>query len=107
MQRQYFVYLLASAPYGTLYVGITNDVLRRVWEYRNDLVEAFSREYQTHRLVWYEIHESPYAAITREKSIKRWRRDWKVNLIQRMNPEWRDLYESLTAYKLDPGPSAR
>jgi putative endonuclease len=92
MDRQFYVYILASAMYGTLYVGITNDLIRRVWEHRNDAVEGFAREYGVHRLVWYEVHGSAYEAITREKQIKKWNRDWKVNLIQASNPEWKDLY---------------
>ena len=95
MRRQYYVYILASGMYGTLYTGVTNDLVRRVWEHRNDFVAGFSRECQTHRLVWYEVHESIYEAITREKRIKKWNRDWKVNLIQAMNPGWEDLYEAV------------
>jgi putative endonuclease len=95
MERNYYVYILASKIYGTLYVGVTNDLVRRVWEHRNDLVDGFSQEYAVHRLVWYEVHDSPYDAITREKHIKKWNRDWKVNLIQRMNPGWEDLYGSI------------
>ena len=93
MERQYYVYILASGMYGTLYVGITNDLIRRVWEHKNDVVAGFTREYGVHRLVWYEAHGSPSEAITREKQIKKWNRDWKVNLIQTLNPEWNDLYE--------------
>ena len=97
MGRNYYVYILANAMYGTLYVGVTNDLIRRVWEHQNDVVPGFTREHQTHRLVWYEVHESAYEAITREKRIKKWNRDWKVNLIQKMNPEWNDLYAAIAA----------
>lgn len=97
MGRQYYVYILASGIYGTLYVGVTNDLAKRVWEHKNDLVEGFSNEHRTHRLVWYEVHESVYEAITRERRIKKWNRDWKVNLIQTMNPDWADLYDAITA----------
>ena len=97
LTRQYFVYILASAPYGTLYTGVTNDLVRRVWEHRNDLVSGFSREYGTHTLVWYEAHAEVASAIAREKRIKNWNRDWKVNLIQAMNPEWRDLYDKIVS----------
>ena len=96
MVRNYFVYILASHMYGTLYIGITSNLARRVWEHKNDLVDGFSKEYGVHRLVWYEIHEDVLAAITREKQLKKWNRDWKVNLIQKMNPEWRDLYADIT-----------
>ena len=95
MGRNYFVYILTNTRYGTLYVGVTNDLIRRVWEHKNDVVAGFTREHQTHRLVWYEVHESAYEAITREKRIKNWNRDWKVNLIQKMNPEWNDLYGAI------------
>ncbi len=97
MDRQYYVYILANQPYGTLYVGVTNDLVRRVWEHKNAFVEGFSSRHHLDRLVWFETHESPYEAITREKLIKKWHRDWKVNLIQAMNPSWDDLYESVIA----------
>jgi putative endonuclease len=90
-----FVYLMTNKPYGTLYVGVTNDLLRRAFEHRNRLVAGFTNEHGLHRLVWYEAHEDVTAAITREKLIKKWRRDWKVNLIQAMNPDWNDLYETI------------
>jgi putative endonuclease len=97
MRRQYYVYILANQPYGTLYVGITNDLVRRAWEHRNGVVEGFTNRHGVKRLVWYEIHESPYEAITREKLIKKWHRDWKINLIQRMNPGWEDLFARIAA----------
>jgi putative endonuclease len=93
--RHYYVYILATGMYGTLYLGVTNDLARRAWEHRNDVVNGFSKRYGVHRLVWYEVHDGPEEAITREKQIKKWNRDWKVNLIQRMNPSWDDLYESI------------
>jgi putative endonuclease len=95
MERHYYVYILASRMYGTLYVGITNNLIRRIWEHKNDVVAGFSKDYRVHRLVWFEAHETPIGAITREKQIKKWNRDWKVNLIQAQNPEWNDLYESI------------
>jgi putative endonuclease len=97
MDRQFYVYILANRPYGTLYVGITNDLVRRIWEHKEKFVEGFSREHGLDRLVWYEVHATAYEAITREKSIKRWHRDWKVNLIQSANPDWRDLYVAIAA----------
>jgi putative endonuclease len=93
--RYYYVYILASDTYGTLYIGVTNDLSRRTWEHREDLVASFSRKHATHRLVWYEQHESIVEAITREKRIKKWNRDWKVNLIQALNPAWRDLWPEI------------
>ncbi len=92
---QAFVYLLTNKPYGTLYVGVTNDLVRRIHEHREGVVDGFTKTYALKRLVWYEIHESIIEAITREKQIKEWRRAWKVNLIQEANPHWDDLYETL------------
>ena len=96
MEGEYYVYIHANRRYGTLYVGVTNDLARRVWEHKHDVVAGFTREHGIHRLVWFEGHESRYEATSREKLIKKWHRDWKVNLIQAMNPEWDDLYETLT-----------
>jgi putative endonuclease len=96
MRKQPAVYILSSRPYGTLYLGVTSNLLQRVWQHKNGLVDGFSRTHHTHLLVWYEIHESMIEAITREKQIKKWNRDWKVNLIQTLNPEWNDLFEGLT-----------
>jgi putative endonuclease len=92
-----YVYILASKPYGTLYVGVTGSLVKRVWEHREHVVPGFTKQHDITHLVWYEAHESIIAAITREKQIKEWRRDWKVNLIQAMNPEWRDLYVDIAS----------
>ena len=89
------VYILASKRNGTLYVGVTSDLARRIWEHRNDVADGFSGRYGTHMLVYVESHESMEGAITREKQIKAWRREWKLALIERENPEWKDLYEGL------------
>jgi putative endonuclease len=97
MPRQFYVYILANRPYGTLYVGVTGDLVRRVWEHKEKFVEGFSKEHGLDRLVWYEVHATAYEAITREKVIKKWHRDWKVNLIQAMNPGWDDLYAAIAA----------
>ena len=91
----YFVYLLASAPYGTLYVGVTNDLLRRVWQHRNAKIPGFTKRYHVHRLVWYEMFGDIYEAIATEKRMKRWRRDWKCSLIERNNPYWLDLFPAI------------
>jgi putative endonuclease len=91
----YFVYLLASRRHGTLYLGVTNDLLRRVWEHKNKVVPGFTTKYSVDRLVWFETHSDVTAAITREKQIKKWRRDWKIALVERENPDWRDLYKSI------------
>ena len=91
----FYVYLLASKPYGTLYIGTTSDLARRVWEHKNRLVPGFTKRYQVERLVWFETHESAASALRREKQLKEWNRDWKINLLERDNPHWLDLYSSL------------
>jgi len=85
------VYLLASKRNGTLYVGVTSDLVKRVWEHKDDLVEGFTSKYSVHLLVYYEMHEDMLGAITREKQIKKWNRSWKLKLIERDNPEWKAL----------------
>jgi putative endonuclease len=91
----YCVYILASQRNGTLYIGVTNNLQRRVWEHKTDLVEGFTKKYGVHCLVWYEVAASPQAAITREKQVKKWKRAWKLRLIEEMNPTWRDLYADI------------
>ena len=93
--KQPAVYILASRMNGTLYIGVTSDLVRRVWEHKNDLVEGFTQRYGVHRLVWYELHVTMEAAILQEKRLKEWRRAWKLRLIQRINPEWEDLSDRL------------
>jgi putative endonuclease len=89
------VYIMASRRHGTLYIGVTSDLSRRAWEHRESLISGFSKEYGCRRLVWYEQLDLMTAAIQREKTMKRWPRDWKLNVIERDNPLWNDLYESL------------
>ncbi|MDH3760447.1 MAG: GIY-YIG nuclease family protein [Gammaproteobacteria bacterium] len=89
------VYLLANKPFGTLYIGVTSDLKKRIWQHKNNLVEGFSNKYKLHRLVWFELHLSMYAAIDREKNLKNWNREWKINLLEKANPNWRDLYPGL------------
>jgi len=91
----YYVYLLASGRHGTLYVGITNDLVRRIHEHRTDVIDGFTKRYRVHNLVHFEIFDDPRSAIEREKKLKRWRREWKVALFAETNPEWRDLYDDL------------
>ena len=88
----YYMYILASKKNGTIYVGITNDLVRRVWEHKNDVVEGFTKKYGVHLLVYYELTENSIIAIEREKQIKKWKRYWKVKLIEERNKEWKDLY---------------
>jgi len=93
--NQYYVYIMASKRNGTLYIGVTNDLVRRVYEHRNDFVEGFTQKYAVHLLVFYEIHNDINNAIQREKRLKKWNRAWKIELIEKENPEWNDLYDGL------------
>lgn len=95
MSDLYCVYILASKRNGTLYIGMTNNLARRIWEHKHDLVEGFTKKYGVHRLVWYEIADNPQAAILREKQLKKWNRAWKLRLIEEKNPAWNDLYEEI------------
>jgi len=94
-EHVYFVYILASRRNGTLYIGVTNDVLRRAQEHKSDLIEGFTKKHNVHILVWYEIHDDIHSAIAREKKLKRWNRDWKIKLIDKDNSGWNDLYDRL------------
>jgi putative endonuclease len=95
MDRQSYVYLLASKPYGTLYIGVTSDLLARLWQHREKIGEGFTKQYNVTQLVWYEAHEDIMAAIKREKQLKEWKRVWKIELIQKTNPHWRDLFDDI------------
>ena len=95
MVKQPAVYVLASRRNGTLYVGVTSNLVKRVWEHKNDLVEGFTKKYAVHHLVWYELHDTMESAIQREKALKEWKRQWKIETIERFNPNWSDLYESI------------
>jgi putative endonuclease len=91
----FWVYMLASRRHGTLYVGVNRDLSRRVWEHKTKATKGFTARYDLNRLVWYEEYPDPTSAISREKDIKKWRRDWKIRLIEEFNPNWLDLYETL------------
>jgi putative endonuclease len=95
MERQPCVYMLASKRNGTLYTGVTSNLLKRVWEHKNNLVEGFTSKYGVHTLVWYELHDTMDSAIQREKAIKNWKRVWKLKVIEKMNSPWHDLYSDL------------
>jgi putative endonuclease len=95
MVKQPTVYILASTKNGTLYTGVTSDLIKRIWEHKNDLIEGFTKRYGIHDLVWFEIRENMNSAIEREKNIKEWKRTWKLNLIEKNNPDWRDLYDDI------------
>ncbi len=95
MEKSFFVYMMASKPRGTLYVGVTGDLMRRVWEHRNSLYPGFTKEYCVKSLVSYEQYDTAASAIHREKRLKKWKRDWKIELIEKTNLDWDDLYERL------------
>lgn len=97
MEKSSYVYILASGLNGTLYVGVTSDLVKRVWQHREGLAEGFTKRYGVKDLVWYEPHADIMEAIRREKQIKKWVRAWKIELIQTMNPGWRDLYADITS----------
>jgi len=89
------VYIMANKPNGTLYIGVTSNLMQRVWEHKNNFVEGFTKRYNIHHLVYFEQHEDMFSAITREKRLKKWNRSWKIRIIEKQNPEWKDLYDSL------------
>lgn len=95
MEKQPTIYILASGYNGTLYIGVTSHLIQRVWQHKQDWVEGFTKKYGVHFLVYYEMHEEMLAAIQREKQLKKWNRQWKINLIEKMNPAWKDLWEEL------------
>jgi putative endonuclease len=95
MEKSAYVYILASALNGTLYIGVTSNLVRRVWEHREGLADGFTKKYSVKRLVWYEVHSEIREAITREKQLKQWNRAWKLRLIHKANPCWRDLFEEI------------
>ena len=91
MNKTYYVYILASDVNGTLYIGVTNDLKRRLYEHKNNLVDGFTEKYGVHRLVWYDYTDNIESAIQREKQLKKWNRKWKIELIEKTNPQWKDL----------------
>ena len=93
--KQPAVYILASQHNGTLYVGVTSDLSARIWQHKNDLVEGFTKKYQVHMLVYFEVHEDMSSAIPREKQIKKWNRAWKLKTIEQQNPHWEDLWPTI------------
>ena len=95
MKQYFYIYILASRKHGTLYIGITNDLVRRIYEHKNNILPGFTKRYKVHMLVYYETFEDSYNAIVREKRLNKWNRAWKIRLIEENNPEWRDLYDTL------------
>ena len=92
----FFVYILASEPNGTLYIGMTDDLVKRVWQHRNDVIPGFTQRYGVKMLVWYDSHEARESAFMRERQLKKWNRAWKLALIEQENPSWRDLWTELS-----------
>jgi putative endonuclease len=92
----YYVYIMASKRNGTLYIGVTNDLVRRVYEHRDELADGFTKKYGVKDLVYFESHDDIARALQREKNLKRWRRAWKIDLIEMANPDWHDLYDTIT-----------
>ena len=90
------VYMMASERNGTLYIGVTSDLIARAWQHKNNAVDGFTKKYDVHKLVWYEPHQNMESAILKEKALKKWNRIWKLRLIEQMNPDWQDLYHQLT-----------
>ena len=95
MDKQFYVYTLASKRNGTLYIGITSGLVQRIWQHKNKMVEGFTQKYNVNKLVYYEVHPNAESAITREKQMKKWRRSWKIRLIEEKNPDWKDLYDDI------------
>lgn len=93
--KQPCVYILASKKNGTLYIGVTSNLIQRIWQHKNKQVAGFTEKYNVHLLVYYEQHETMESAIGREKQMKKWKRDWKISLIEKDNPQWRDLWEDI------------
>ncbi len=93
--KTYYVYILASRKNGTLYIGVTNNLQKRIWQHKNDIVEDFTKRYKVHNLVYFEQADNAISAIEREKRLKKWNRSWKIKLIEKNNPKWNDLYEDL------------
>ncbi|MBW2622893.1 MAG: GIY-YIG nuclease family protein [Deltaproteobacteria bacterium] len=101
MNKNPAVYILTNKKNGTLYVGVTSDLIKRMWEHKNNLVDGFTKRYSVHKLMWYELHDTMISAITREKTLKNWKRAWKMELIEKNNPLWQDLHETISP--LDSG----
>jgi len=95
MDKQFYVYILASKRNGTLYIGVTSDPVQRIWQHKNKIVGGFTKKYNVNKLVYYEVHLNAEGAIVREKQMKKWQRAWKIQLIEEKNPDWKDLYDDI------------
>lgn len=96
-EKRGFVYIITNKPFGTLYIGVTSDLIKRIWEHKNKVVEGFSKEHELKMLVYFETHDEITSAILREKQMKKWNRNWKLRQIMDLNPEWKDLYEDIAS----------
>ncbi len=96
MDKQFYVYILASKRNGTLYIGVTSNIVQRVWQHKNNMVKGFTKKYSVKALVYYEVHANADSAIAKEKQLKKWRREWKLRLIEEKNPNWNDLYNEIS-----------
>jgi putative endonuclease len=97
MEKAFCVYILASARNGTLYIGVTSNLIQRIWQHKEGIIGGFTKEHDVKQLVWYEQHENAESAIRREKQIKKWKREWKVRLVETDNPYWNDRYSEIVA----------
>ncbi len=95
MERNPCVYIISNKPHGTLYIGVTSNLSGRIWQHKNKVCKGFTEKYNLQYLVWYEVHNDMQSAISREKQLKNWRRDWKLELVNQFNPEWKDLYKEI------------
>ena len=95
--KKMYVYIMSNHPQGTLYIGVTNDLIRRVFEHKNKILKGFTSKYGLDKLIYYEIYEDETTAITREKTLKKWKREWKIALIENINPGWEDLYYEINS----------
>ncbi|NCP04545.1 MAG: endonuclease [Nitrospirae bacterium CG_4_10_14_3_um_filter_53_41] len=102
MEKSYYIYILASQRNGTLYIGVTSDLIKRIWQHKNKLVEGFTEKYGVDKLVYYEQFEDAEYALNREKRLKKYNRKWKMDMIEKLNPDWKDLYEELISGFPDP-----
>jgi putative endonuclease len=107
MDTQSYVYILSSQRYGTLYIGVTSDLVQRIWQHRQEFVGGFTKQYGVKTLVWYEVHPDIISAITREKQLKKWERKWKIRLTSGANPTWRDLYGDIAKVQMYGSPPSR
>ena len=97
MKEHFYIYMLASEERGTIYIGVTSDLIKRIGEHKSKTIKGFTKRYDVTQLVYYEVHDSSESALMREKQIKEWKRQWKINLIEEENPHWHDLYDRITS----------